>query len=260
LRSVCKHGLPKTIEKILSVAGSLPVEELRAAVARNRRMWKSPPPEEVLLEFCRQMPGVQVDGRQVYSPLPHDWRQTLSGVEARLVQVLREHGPVMERGALEDLCVSGGMNRFSFHAFVASSPVIVQCGHSVYGLLGTKVSPEAVRALVARRRAERAPARVLDGFGRTDDGKVWLSYRFSKAASTYAVITVPAMLKDAIHGQFRLLSPTGQPVGTLTAKDGRAWGVGAFLRRWHAAAEARVTITLDLTHRNAIIAVEPLSF
>ena len=48
------------------------------------------------------------------------------------------------------------MNRFSFHAFVSWSPVIVQLGHSVYGLVGREVSAAQIDALLAARRANRA--------------------------------------------------------------------------------------------------------
>jgi len=179
----------------------------------------------------------------------------LTGVEAKLVEILQKHGPVMERGALEELCVASGVNRFSFHAFVACSPVIAQYGHSVYGLLGADVSAETVKSLVARRWRERAPTRVLHSHGRTDDGKLWLSYRLSRAASTYAVITVPAALKDLVSGRFRLYSAEGRHVGTLAAKDGRAWGVGAFLRQTEARIDDSVVITIDLDQRTAVIAV-----
>ena len=83
------------------------------------------------------------------------WKKTLTGVERGIVAVLKKHGPVMDRGAMEELCVRGGMNRFSFHAFVSWSPVIEQFGHSVYGLLGTKVSKETINDVVARRREQR---------------------------------------------------------------------------------------------------------
>ena len=185
--------------------GRSPPPQLRKALARNRRLWKEPPPENVLLEFCRQMPGVRVEGERIISDPPRDWRKSLTGVEAKLVSVLKAHGPVMERGAMEDLCVADGMNRFSFHAFVSWSPVIAQFGHSVYGLLGTEVSREQVEELLAERRANRANRRVLDRHGRTDDGKVWLRYRLSKAASTYAVITVPAALKKMVRGRFQFV-------------------------------------------------------
>ena len=87
---------------------------------------------------------------------------------------------------------AGGINRLSFHAFVSWSPVIAQYGHSVYGLLGTNVSRQQVDALLAQRRSNRLNRRVLDNHGWTEDGKIWLVYKLSKAAGTYAVNTVPA--------------------------------------------------------------------
>lgn len=253
LRSVAKHGLPKALDKILAVAGRITVARLRAAIARNRRIWQEPPPESVLLDFCRQMAGVGVEGQCVFSTSPRDWRRALRGVERQLVEILIDCGPILERSALEDLCVARGMNRFSFHAFVACSPVVEQFGHSVYGLVGTAATPEQIDTFIAQRRSQRIPAKVLDSHGQTDDGKVWLSYRLSKAASTYAVITVPAALKEIVHGRFRLLGPRGEHVGTLAAKDGRAWGLGAFLRQQHAQTGDTVTITLDLARREAAI-------
>ena len=55
LLSIHKHGLPKAVDKVLAVAGSVTVSQLRRG-SSNRRLWKEPPPENVLLEFCRQCP------------------------------------------------------------------------------------------------------------------------------------------------------------------------------------------------------------
>ncbi len=228
LSSIQRHGLPKTIEKVLSVSPTVTAGQLYTALSRNRRLWKEPPPENILLEFCRLMPGVRIEGDRIISEEPRDWRKALTGVEAKLVAVLKKHGPLMERGEMEDLCVDGGMNRFSFHAFVSWSPVIAQFGHSVYGLLGAIVSPRQVQAVLDRRRAGRADRRVLVGNGQTPDGKVWLQYRLSKAASTYAVITIPAALKKTVRGRFRFLDGEGKEIGVLATKDGRAWGLGDF--------------------------------
>jgi hypothetical protein len=295
LLPISKHGLPKTIDKILAVAGEVTVAQMRTALGRNRRLWKDPPPENVLLEFCRQTPGVRVagevtvgelrtamarnrrlwkstppesvllefcrhmpdvriDGNRIISDPPRDWRTSLTGVERRLVAVLAEHGPVMERGEMEDLCVAEGMNRFSFHAFVSWSPVIVQLGYSVYGLLGAQIPKRKLEAMAKARRAERTSRRVLAGHGWTEDGKVWLNYRLSKAASTYAVITVPAALKEHVRGHFTLKRPDGEPIGTLATKDGRAWGLGAFLRQQGARIDDTILLTLDLKDRTATIA------
>jgi hypothetical protein len=225
-------------------------------MGRNRRLWKEPPPESVLLQYCRQMPGVRIEGKRIISDPPRDWRKSLTGVEAKLVRVLHEHGPVMERGAMEDLCVAGGMNRFSFHAFVSWSPVIAQFGHSVYGLLGAEVAKGEVDDLIAERRAKRLAHRVLDDHGWTDDGKVWLSYRLSKAASTYAVITIPAALKKIVRGRFKLTGPDGERIGTLATKDGRAWGLGAFMRQRGAQVGDHVVVKLDLEQRTAAVSLD----
>jgi hypothetical protein len=255
LLPIAKHGLPKAIEKILAVAGEVTISQMRSAMGRNRRLWKDPPPEKVLLEYCRQASGLRVEGDRIIADPPVDWRKALTGVEARLVSVLKKHGPVMERGVMEDLCVAGGMNRFSFHAFVSWSPVIAQFGHSVYGLLGAEVPQQKVDELMATRRARRLTHRVLDSHGRTEDGKVWLSYRLSKAASTYAVITIPAALKKEVRGRFKLLGPDGQQIGTLATKDGRAWGLGALMRQHGAQVGDQVVVTLDLENRTAVVSL-----
>ncbi|MCR4414724.1 MAG: hypothetical protein NUV77_20095 [Thermoguttaceae bacterium] len=256
LASIGKHGLPRAVQKVLAVAGRVPARDLTAAIRRNRRMWKTPPPERVVVEFCRQMPGVRIEGDWIRAEPPLRWQDTLTGVEARLVEILKKHGPIMERGALEDRCVAEGMNRFSFHAFIACSPVIAQYGHSVYGLLGVQPAPASVQSILARQRADRAPARVLYEHGRTEDGRIWLGYRLSKAASTYAVITIPAALKTLVAGKFDLLASDGTRVGTLAAKDGRAWGLGAYLRRQGARVDDHVRVTLDLEKRQAVIAIK----
>ena len=94
---------------------------------------------------------------------------------------------------------------------------------------------------------------MLDSHGRTEDGKVWLSYRLSKAASTYAVITVPAALKKVVRGRFTLVAPDGSQIGTLATKDGRAWGLGAFLRQHGARIDDHILLTLDLHGRTATV-------
>jgi hypothetical protein len=253
IRGIAKHGLPKSLDKVLAVAGEVTAAKLREALSRNRRLWKEPLPEKVLLEYCRLMPSVRVEGDRIRSDPPRNWKKVLTGVEAKLIGVLKKHGPLMDRGTMEDLCVAAGMNRFSFHAFVSWSPVIEQFGHSLYGPLGVSVTREQINNLQVERRANRTPHRVLHDHGIDEDGKVWLKYRLSKAASTYAVITIPAALKKIVRGRFQLLAPDGRNIGTLVAKDGRAWGLGAYLRRRGAKFGDQVTLTIDLAKRSAAV-------
>ena len=249
-----RHGLPKAIDKVLAVAGAVTVRQLRTALSRNRRLWEEPPPENVLLEFCRQMPGVRVEGDRIIADPPRDWREVADrrgGEAGRRAQGPR---PGDGRGAMEDLCVAGGMNRFSFHAFVSWSPVIAQYGHSVYGLLGPRSRAEQVQDLLgpAPRRPREPPRAGLPRLDRRRPGLALLpalegrqhlrrdhhpggaEERRSAAASSSS-------------------TPTAAQIGTLATKDGRAWGLGAFLRKQGAQIGDHIVLTLDLKNRTAVV-------
>ncbi len=247
-----QYGLPNMIEKVLSVVDRIEVNLLRSAMARYRRNGRKLPPPKILLEFCRQMPGNRVRGDHVASDPPRDWRKVLAGVERGMVEVLRAHGPVMERTAFEELCIEAGMNRFSFNAIVMSSPIIAQYGRSVYGLLGLKVDRDTIDDLVAQRPSS-TPKRVLQSFGQTEDGQVYLAYRLSKAAISGGVITVPAAMKRQLRGKFTLRTDEGHKAGTLVAKKGCGWGLGPVLRGSSAKQGDHMVLLFDPPKRQARI-------
>jgi len=254
LEPLPQYGLPNMIEKVLSVVQRIEVSQLRAAMERHRRSGRSLPPQKILLEFCRQMPGNRVEGNTVISDPPRDWRKVLVGVERGMIEVLTEHGPVMERTAFEELCIRGGMNRFSFNAIVMSSPVIAQYGRSVYGLPVLKIERKLIEDLVARKPGV-APKRVLRAFGETEDGKVFLAYRLSKAAISGGVITIPAAMKRQVKGKFTLRVDAGHKVGTLVAKKGCGWGLGPALRGSHAKQGDHMLLLVDGAKRQANIRI-----
>jgi len=254
LVSLPQYGLPNMIEKILSVTGRIKVSSLRAAIARYRRTGRKVPPRAVLLEFCRRMPAVRVERDTIIADPPRDWRDVLAGVEAGMVRVLKEHGPVMERGQFEEHCIGDGINRFSFNAVIMCSPVITQYGRGVYGLLGAKVDHRTIESLAARKRGS-VPAKVLRDYGHTDGGRPYLAYQLSKAAISGGVITVPAAMKDKVQGKFTMRTPDGPQAGTLVSKNGCAWGLGPVLRGHHAQPGDCLLIVLDPSGREALIRI-----
>ncbi len=245
-----RYGLPGMIKKVLAVAGRLDVGRMHAALGRYRRGVRRRPPAGVLLEFCRQMPGVRVEGRDIVARRPKAWWRALTGVERKIVEVLKKYGPVLERGTLEEHCLRRRVNRFSFNAALMSSPVIVQYGRRVYGLLG----PRVLRRLLPRLAQPTAPAgrrRVLEGFGHTRDGRTWVVYRLSKAAVSGGVVTVPAALKARLRGHFALRLPDQRRRGTLVVREGCAWGLGPALRAAGAREGDYLLLTFSQERREA---------
>ncbi len=250
LESGSQYGLPNMMEKVFSVCPRIDVSRLRSSLERHRRSGRRVPPSRVLLAFCEQRPGILVEGRTVAAESPRSPKETLSGVEAEMVQVLQEHGPVLERGSFEEHCQARGMNRFSFNATLMSSPVIAQLGRSVYGLVGTIVSRKKVRSLSAKRSSSSAP-RVLRGFGTLADGRIYLYYRLSKAAISGGVTTVPAGLRDRLQGSFMIRTPDEVESGKLVARGGCAWGLGPALRNQRACPGDHMVLLLDMEQESA---------
>jgi hypothetical protein len=253
LESLPQYGLRNIIEKILSVARRINVERLREAMCRYRKTGRTIPPNGVLLEFCRRLPGVRVQGERIIADPPRDWQTVLSGVEVGAVRVLKEHGPVLERGAFEELCIRGGMNRFSFSAVIMCSPVIVQLGRSVYGLLGARVDRRTVELLAASANA--LSTKVLWGFGQSGDGRFYLAYQLSKAAISGGVITVPSAMKEKLGGKFGICVSDGRPMGTLVSKNGCAWGLGPVLRGHSAEPGDYLLIHFNIRDRKAQVSI-----
>ena len=54
--------------------------------------------------------------------------------ERTMADVLKEHGPILERQRLEDLCTARGLKRDTFYVHLTYSPVIERYAQGVYGL------------------------------------------------------------------------------------------------------------------------------
>ena len=55
---------------------------------------------------------------------PRDWEETLADTERTMATVLSEHGPILGRQRLEDLCTARGLKRETFYIHLTYSPVI----------------------------------------------------------------------------------------------------------------------------------------
>jgi hypothetical protein len=125
------------IRKILSVANPIDISELRAGIGRDYRMKGFSPPKRVLLEFCRQAPGLRVNEETVKAEPGVNPDDVLSGTERDIVHLLSEHGGTITPTELTSVCLGMGVNRRTFYQNLASSPIISRYGEGLYGLIGS---------------------------------------------------------------------------------------------------------------------------
>jgi hypothetical protein len=252
IRDVPRNRLLNQVEKVMSVAGSIALSELREGVGRWYRMEGFRPPREVLARLCEQSGFYSRDGdRIVEGPNLRPWERVLGGVERGIAEVLFEHGPVMRRDDLERIAVEErGLNRSSFYVNLGYSPVFARYAPGVYGLRGARITAAEVNALIPPRvRTQR-----LVDHGWTSDGRVWLGYKMSTSAVQAGVLSVPSALQEFVRGSYLLSSDGDKPVGTLVIKGGHMWGVGPFYRRWGVEENDYVVVKIDIDKRCATIA------
>jgi hypothetical protein len=248
LRSTSANRLLASIKKIISVAGRIRIPELRAGLSRNYRTEGFAPPQRVLLALCQQLSWCRVENNVVIADPPIDWGVVLSGNEKVIVEVLKEHGPIMERASLEELCLRRGMNRSTFYVYIGNSLVIEKLATGIYGLLGAQVQAGEVAALSPAKKKHKV---VVDS-GWTE-GHIWILIRLSKAVLTSGVFGCPSALRRFLSGEFSLQTADGTHVGTLVVGDTGTWGLGPFFRRRGGEVGDYLHLTFDLGERTATI-------
>jgi hypothetical protein len=250
LRGQRRNRLLNQVEKIMSVAGSIDIGELRDGVGRFHRMDGFRPPREVLARVCVSSGLYVRDGDRILEgPSLRDWRDVLGTNERILAEVLFEHGPVMRREDFERLaCDERHVNRNSFYVYLSSSPILERYAPGVYGLRGARISAAEVKALTPPRVFRQ---RLLD-YGWTDKGQVWIGYKLSASSRQSGVMTLPAALKKVITGSFVLSAADGRPLGTLVARNSTMWGLSPFFNRWGVEEGDYLVLTIDPVRRSAV--------
>lgn len=251
IKGIPRNRLLNQIEKIMAVAGSIEIGELRDGVGRYHRMKGFRPPRDVLAKLCevsglyQRRNSTIIGGRN----LP-DWREVLGKNESTIVAVLFDHGPVMRREDLERHAVDGeGLNRNSFYVYLTYSPVLERYAPGVFGLRGAPIGAAEVKAMIP----PRVRRQVLQDHGWIQDHKVWIGYKISPAGASTGVLGVPASLDQLLRGSYSLSSEDGRSVGTLVVDD-NMWGLSPFYRRWGVEAGDYLVVTFDIADGTAMIA------
>jgi hypothetical protein len=248
LKSTGRNPLLNEIEKILSVCERIHVTELRSGVSRNYRREGFAPPQRVLLALCAQVGAYKVNGNVVNAEPPLKYTDILADTEKTFVAIFQKNGPLVELHKLEGECLRQGMNQTTFWIYLSNSPIISRFARCVYGLRGSEVPPGLAESLVI----ERKKTRVLEDYGWTQDGKIFLAYTLSSGVLSNGIVTVPMGMKQHLSGPYELRVAEGAPIGRLVVKDSQAWGLGPLFSRRGGDPGDSLRILFDLKTKIAI--------
>ena len=127
----------KRMRKVLSIANPINISELWAGIGRDPRMKRFSPPQKVLLEFCRQAPGLRVTDETVQAEPGINADDVLTQTEKNIVRILSEHGGIIATSEFKSVCLDMRVNGKTFYLNLVRSPIISTYGGHLYGLIGT---------------------------------------------------------------------------------------------------------------------------
>jgi hypothetical protein len=228
------------LRKMLAVAPSQSVTDVREGFRRHdgREVIL---PLHIVRELCKCFDWAYVAGERVSASVPLDYRVVLENTEETLVDLFREHGPVLDRATAVDLGERRGLDRTTAGLYLGWSPVIERIATNRYALRGTDVPAGTLEAM----RGSPPRTRVQRGYGWTSSGRLWVGYALSQAAIDSHVVGVPSALKDELCGRFEL-APPNEDLGGLTTDGGNLWGLARLLKRYAAETGDALVLEFDL--------------
>jgi hypothetical protein len=238
------------LRKMLAVAPSLSVSDVREGFRRYRDR-EVILPRHVVCELCKCFEWVRVDDERVAASVPLDYRAVLENTEETLVEIFREHGPVLDRPTAVDLGERHGLDRTTTGLYLGWSPIIERIATNRYALRGADVPAGTLEAM----RGSSPRTRVQRGFGWTSNGRLWVGYVLSQAAIDSNVVGVPSALKDELRGgdevaRYDLAAPNND-LGQLATDGTNIWGLSRLLRRYAAEASDALVVEFDIAGRSA---------
>ena len=215
---VPRSRLFRPIRQVLAVVDEVSAGDLRAAIRRDLRMEGFAPPREVLVAILERLPWCSVSGDRVTLSSPSE-KEALSGNAAILADVLQEAGGVQGRHELIDACVNRGMNLSTCLVLLLHSATVVPVSPHIFALIGAQVWPTDLKRLTPAG----AKPRVLQDYGRTEKGKLWVSVRASVSVVTQGLVNVPGAFERYLQGEYvTQVTATGDPAAEELAAPARS--------------------------------------
>ncbi|TYP81577.1 hypothetical protein BD830_105244 [Maritimibacter alkaliphilus HTCC2654] len=210
-----RNRLANIAEKVFSVAPSVEINELRAALRRHIRVNFVPPPDALgrLLEFygiAKMDNRVAVAGENIGQP-------DLGINDQGLVYAFEALGSPATREQLEDFCIDGlGMNIHSFYVYLSYSPLVTKLATGVFALVGQDVEPGAISQL----KDDIKESRFEDTTGWSKAGTLWWHFQADRPTAKAGTRTVPTFVLNLTSGEWNVKTVDGLKLGAAKIENG----------------------------------------
>lgn len=235
-----RNRLREHLAKAFAFQQEISAEDLREALMRTYRKHELAVPQEVLFSWLERLPEIQRrDSRLVWAGAEREDSAILSGTELCIVELLREHGPVLERHRLEELASRRGIKRSTLALRLDSSPVVLPWSDDRIGLIGT---PDRRRQRSELGIRTGSPHRLI----------LEIPVPGTPASGSHpGEIPYDDLNSSMLLGKYRLLGGDGGSLGTLQVREDLVTGLLGLLSQRGGDHGDRVVIDFNLPKRTA---------
>lgn len=210
-----RNRLINVAAKVFSVAPTVEINELRAALRRHVRVNFVPPPES-LIGLLEHYGLAQVrNGTAVASS---NFEPVELGINDQgFVYAFEALGSPVTREQLEDYCIDQlRMNINSFYVYLSYSPFVTKLATGVFALVGTDVEPGAISQLQDDIRDNRFD----ETSGWSKAGTLWWHFQADRPTAKTGTRAVPTFIFNLTSGTWSVESPDGLKFGEATIENG----------------------------------------
>lgn len=210
-----RNRLANIASKVLSVAPSVELNELRAALRRHVRVNFVPPADALggllqYFEFADVIDGIVTAKR--------NFEETEIGVNDQcFVHAFKSLGSPATREQLEDFCIDNlGMNINSFYVCLSYSPFVTKLSTGVFSLVGQNVTPGAISQL----KNDIKESRFEDTYGWSKAGTLWWHFQADRPTAKAGTRSLPTFVFNLTSGDWDVRSFDGLKLGTARIENG----------------------------------------
>jgi len=132
------NPLARLVRKILSVSSPIRLDVLLNAALLRLEPQAPALTRELLSDFCRNLCYCTVENEMVSSVEPIDPKSALCDSELRMLEVLKEKGPLLDWNSYRMLCEKTGVSGNTFSRTIRKSPIFYRYSKSQFGIIGLR--------------------------------------------------------------------------------------------------------------------------
>jgi hypothetical protein len=267
---VPRNRLINTLRTMLSVHQPVELEDARQAITdfwtyRNSGRTADqrdliPPTSEGLRAFCSWHPDFAVvpgrGGDCIRSTIDLDFTSELGVEAAMLVELIRcAPDAATDRVTLLEAAEAVGMKSATVGIYLSFHPAFINPARNVWSILGTKLTPEAVRNIqqLAMQRS-RSEARDFVA-GMTAQNHPWVALAVTSNLRMCGAVLRRWLPTDARSLRLSAIDGLGDACGTVvySAENGFTHGLSTYFRRFNVQVGEFLLLTADLDWETAQI-------